>query len=315
MPDENKSNGIFQNGVSYLQSDNEVGEYTFLGGDLRLQHGAEGNITFANNDHSIPRPEKGSPGKFVMPTNEMDALLDSVYSDPEGFAAGLQPKIDQLNIELVAAGEEEYILEDHSPLRLIEASLGLEQGELEGRSKDKKDKLGCTAVRVDIPYSPDLDLRIPDGTESGANKYHLQGTGKTIGGHSEGVITNNFQVTQDNISLLPNRSRATNFADSARADNHRKLSGGSSMASIVDQIKMALQNAVQHIDSQLSQIQAYGQNNQQLMQQINQAVTGSNNSAANNMQRQLPQTVQQLANATQTLSQAKSTLTDIQRQL
>ena len=87
------------------------------------------------------------------------------------------------------------------------------------------------------------------------------------------------------------------------------------MAAIVEQIKMALQDAIKHIDSQLQQIQNYGRNNQQLMQQINQAVAGSSNPAANNMQRQLPQTIQQLATASRTLNQAKNTLEDILRRI
>ena len=203
MPNEVSGN-YKESGVSYLVSQQDLGHWTFENDfdgsypngynpqNLGIEHDADGKPTFLNESVSLP-----DGGKFAVPSNELDALMEEAQNDPEGMAARLQPQIDRLNEARAERGEKPYELQDHSSLRLTEASLGMEQG-----------KLGNCAVRIDVPYSDSLGLQTPSGTEQGANALHLEGEGKTLGGQSEAVITNPYAVNGESISLCPNKSPA-----------------------------------------------------------------------------------------------------------
>jgi len=203
MPSEISDN-FKESGVSYLVSQQDMGKWTFENDfdgsypegynpqNLNIEHDADGKPTFLNENVSVPQG-----GKFAVPSNELDSLMEEARNDPEGMAARLQPQIDKLNEIRAEQGLSPYELQDHSSLRLTEASLGLEQGQL-----------GNCAVRVDVPYNESLGLQTPSGTEQGANALHLEGEGKTLGGQSEAVITNPYAVSGESIKLCPNVSSA-----------------------------------------------------------------------------------------------------------
>jgi len=85
--------------------------------------------------------------------------------------------------------------------------------------------------------------------------------------------------------------------------------------SIVEQLKMALADALKHISEQIAAINQYKTETEKLKPQIDNAVAGASNQSAINMRIQIGQTPEQLEKAIQNLKRAQETLENIMRTL
>ena len=85
--------------------------------------------------------------------------------------------------------------------------------------------------------------------------------------------------------------------------------------SIVEQLKMALADALKHISEQIAAIDQYKTETEKLKPQIDNAVAGASNQFAINMRIQIGQTPEQLEKAIQNLKRAHETLENIMRTL
>jgi hypothetical protein len=131
---------------------------------------------------AMDKADKPDPSRY-LPQSYIDAHLDQ-------FEGGASRFMTKSNLEKYVPGQRDgtsFVMPSHEADTLMSKAAG-DQGALaESLGLPRKMLEGNELVRVDFENPKELGLRMPAGTEAGANEYWLAG-GKLPDGSSEAVI-------------------------------------------------------------------------------------------------------------------------------